>query len=252
MDNVAYNLSSNSKNNSKIFIKRKLKLKNIFGDLFKENFVIIINEYGIENFSPLRQKYDGITKFGACIYNNENKTPINDFQIFSLEKNIQTLFMIKYDSNKKKYFFISNINNQIDFQDLNIFIKLEKSMPINRKYNISLGKVNFSVEQINNYSLEFKLYLENGETELYLFDIKKNLIKIGRSKECDIVLKSLEYSRVHTCIYYNQKDNIWYIRDGIGDKTSSNGTWLYINFPWEISYDTKIRIGKNLLELNLI
>ena len=160
--------------------------------------------------------------------------------------------MIKYDSNKKKYFFISNINNQIDFQDLNIFIKLEKSLPINRKYNISLGKVNFSVEQINNYSLEFKLYLENGETELYLFDIKKNLIKIGRSKECDIVLKSLEYSRVHTCIYYNQKDNIWYIRDGIGDKTSSNGTWLYINFPWEISYDTKIRIGKNLLELNLI
>ena len=67
---------------------------------------LIINEYGIENFAPLRQKYDGITKFGACIYNNENKNPINDFQIFSLEKDIQTILMIKNDSNKKKIFLI--------------------------------------------------------------------------------------------------------------------------------------------------
>ena len=252
IDNISFNLSSNSKNNIKIFNKKKLKLKNICGNFFRENFVIIINEYGIENFAPLRKKYDGITKFGSVIFNSESKNPINDFQIYSLEKNIQTLFIIKYDFTKRKYFFIPNINSQIDFQDLNIFIKLEKSLPINHKYNISLGKVNFSVEQINNYSLEFKLYLDNGEMELYLFDKQKSLIKIGRSKECDIILKSLEYSRIHTCIYYNQKENVWYLKDGIGDKASSNGTWLFINFPWEISYDTKIRIGKNLLELSLI
>ena len=248
-DNFSINISSITKNNIN---KRKLKLKNIFGDLFKENFVIIINEYGIENFSPLRQKYDGLTKFGPVIYNDENKNPINDFQIFIIDKRIQTIFMIKYDLNQNKYFLIPNMNNQAEIHDLNIFIKLEKDIPIKQKYNISLGKANFSVEQINNYSLEFKLYLDNGEIELYLFDTKKNLITIGRSKTCDIILPSLEYSRIHTSIYYNQKEKIWYIKDGIGDKKSMNGTWIFINCPWEISCKTNMRIGKNLLELSLI
>ena len=253
-DNFSNNLSTSSKNKNKnsIFIKRKLKLKNLFGDLFKENFVIIINENGIENFSPLRQKYDGVTKFGPVIFNNDNKNPINDFQIFSIEKSIQTIFMIKYDFEKRKYFLISNINNNKEIHYFNIFIKLEKELPIKQKYNISLGKANFSIEKINNYSLELKLYLDNGEIELYLFDTKKNLITIGRSKTCDIILPSLEYSRIHTSIYYNKKEQTWYIKDGIGDKKSMNGTWLFINFPWEISYNTKMRIGKNLLELNLI
>ena len=181
-DNFSNNLSTSSKNKNNIFIKKKLKLKNLFGDLFKENFVIIINENGIENFSPLRQKYDGVTKFGPVIFNNDNKNPINDFQIFSIEKSIQTIFMIKYDFEKRKYFLISNINNNKEIHYFNIFIKLEKDLPIKQKYNISLGKANFSIEKINNYSLELKLYLDNGEIELYLFDTKKNLITIGRSK----------------------------------------------------------------------
>ena len=265
-DNISCNFSSTSKNNcincntnnsNNIFNKKKIKLKNAYGDLFKENFVIIINELGIENFTPLRQKYDGITKFGPAINNNnnnkcDNNTPINDFQIFTSDINIQTLFIIKYDTIKKKYFFIPYINNHIEINDLTTFIKLEKDLPIKQKYNISLGKANFSIEPIEKNSLELKLYLDNGSTELYLFDTKKNLITIGRSKNCDIILKSLEYSRIQTCIYFNKNEKIWYVRDGIGDKKSMNGTWLFINFPWEIDLDTKIRIGKNLLELNLI
>ena len=160
--------------------------------------------------------------------------------------------MIKYDLNQRKYFLIPNIDNQAEIQDFNIFIKIEKDIPIKQKYNISLGKANFSIEQINNYSIELKLYLDNGEIELYLFDTNKNVITIGRSKSCDIILSSLEYSRIHTIIYYNQKEKIWYIKDGIGDKKSMNGTWLFINFPWEISNHSKMRIGKNLLELSLI
>ena len=254
-DNSSYNFTSSSKNiinNNNIFIKKKLKLKNIFGDLFKENFVIIINEYGIENFTPLRQKYDGITKFGPIIYDKNDKNPINDFQIFTLDIDIQTIFTIKYDTIKRKYLLIPNTNNLEEIHDLKTFVKLENNLPINQRYNISLGKANFSIEPKDNNSLELKLYLDNGEIELYLFDTKKNLIKIGRSKRCDIILNSLEYSRIQTCIFFNKNEKMWYIKDGIGDKSSMNGTWLFINFPWEISYDTKVRIGKNLLELSLI
>ena len=255
-NNISNNFSSFTKNNNtdkNIFIKKKLKLKNLFGDLFKENFVIIINEYGIENFTPLRKKYDGKTKFGPIILDQKkNNSPINDFQIFTLNLDVKTLFIIKYDNIKKKYYLIKNVSNKEEIQDLNIFVKLEKDLSISRKYYISLGKVNFSVEMKENYTLELKLYSGDKKKEIYIFNKTKNLIKIGRSKNCDIVLKSLEYSRIQTSIFFNEKNKMWYIRDGDGDNKSMNGTWIFINFPWEISYYNKVRIGNNLFELTLI
>ena len=256
-DNISNDFSSSTKNDiidKNTFIKKKLKLKNLFGDLFKENFVIIINEYGIENLVPMRKKYDGKTKFGPIIYDqkNNNINPINDFQIFTLDFNIKTLFIIKYDKNSKKYYLISNIENKDEIQDLNIFIKLEKDFPILRKYYISLGKVNFSIETKENNNLELKFYFENNQKELYIFNTEKNLIKIGRSKICDVILKSVEYSRIQTSIYFNEKNKTWYIKDGFGNNQSMNGTWIFINFPWEISYHNKVKIGNNLFELSLI
>ena len=253
-DNISNNFSFSTKNNSidkNVFIKKKIKLKNLYGELFKENFVLIINEYGIENFTPLRKKYDGITKFGPNILEN-NDNIINDFQIYTLNMNIKTLFTIKYDNNKRKYYLISNLINKEEFQDLNIFIKLEKDLPILRKYYISLGKVNFSVEIKENNYLELKLHLEGQKKKSLIYDKKKKLIKIGRSKNCDIILKNLEYSRIQTSIYFNEKDKFWYIKDGFGDYQSMNGTWIFINFPWEISFHNKVKIGNNLFELSLI
>jgi len=254
-DNISNNRSSKSKDNNTINNKnvsiQKIKLKNIVGSLFKENLELIINEYGIENMEPLRHKYDGISKFGQILY-DENRNIINDFQVFTLDNNIESIFTIEYNFIKKKYFFISDINNEEEIHDLNTFIKLEKDFPIKQKLNISLGKANFGLIPLFDNTLEIKLYLENGEKEYYIFDKNKKIIKIGRSKKCDIILKSLEYSRVHTCIYYDEKEKFWYIQDGRKDKNSMNGTWLFINFPWEISYDTKVKIGKNLIELCLI
>lgn len=253
-DNISNNFSSSTKNKSTdkdVFIKRKIRLKNLYGKLLKENFVIIINEYGIENFTPLRKKYDGITKFGPIILENNNNI-INDFQIFTLNLNIKTLFTIKYDNNKKKYYLISNLINKEKFQDLNIFIKLEKDFPISRKYYISLGKVNFSVEVKEINFLELKLYFEDNKKETIIYDKKKKFIKIGRSKNCDIILKNLEYSRIQTTIYFNEKDKFWYIKDGFGNYKSMNGTWIFINFPWEISFHNEVKIGNNLLELSII
>lgn len=104
----------------------KLTIKNVIGNLFKENFLITINEYGIESFTPLRRKYDGVTKFGPLGYDKEGK-PINDFQIIipdNLKNEIETLFMIEYDNVKQKYVLIPNYLDEN--QELNIFIKLEK------------------------------------------------------------------------------------------------------------------------------
>ena len=231
--------------------KNKLILRNIFGDLFKEKFTILINEYGIESFSPLRKQFDGVTKFGPKGFDKDGK-PINDFEINipdELKSEIETLFTIEYNTVKKKYILFSNYINENE--DLNLFIKLEKDFPINQKYKFSLGGVNFSAQPKPGGALELEINMENGEIGSYLFGIAKEFIKIGRSKECDIILKGLAYSRIQTCLYYNEDENIWYIIDGFDGKKSMNGTWLFINFPLEINYDIKLRVGKNMLELNV-
>ena len=229
----------------------KLTIKNVIGNLFKENFLITINEYGIESFTPLRRKYDGVTKFGPLGYDKEGK-PINDFQIIipeNLKNEIETLFMIEYDNVKQKYVLIPNYLDEN--QELNIFIKLEKRLPIEHNYTFSLGEVHFSVEPKSGGAIELEMNMENGESESYLFGMTKEIVKIGRCKKCDIILKSLAYSRVQTTLYYNKEENIWYIQDGFDEKKSMNGTWLYINVPWEISIDTQVRVGQSLLVLNV-
>ena len=231
--------------------KKKLKLKNILGNLFKENFIITINEYGIESFTPLRRKYDRITKFGPIGYDKEGK-PINDFQIIISDKfkdKIDTLFFIEYNAIKQNYFLVPNYFEEN--QELNIFIKLEEPLPISQNYSFSLGDAHFSVEPKPGGALELEMNMENGERESYLFGIAKEVVKIGRCKSCDINLKSLAYSRIQTCLYYKKEEKIWYIKDGYNEKKSMNGTWLYINFPWEISLNTKLRVGQNLLEMNI-
>ena len=250
------NINNNQRNTTLLLKKKnnknKLIIKSILGNLFKENFEIIINEYGIESFSPLRRKYDGITKFGPIDYDKDGK-PINDFQINISDKmkdGIETLFIIQFNIIRQKFFLIPNFFEEN--QDLNIFIKLENDFPIDQNYRFSLGEVHFTVEPKPGGALELEMNMENGETESYLFGIAKEVVKIGRCKNSDIILKNLAYSRIQTSFYYKKEENIWYIKDGYNEKKSMNGTWLYINFPLEISFDSKIRVGQNLLELKII
>jgi len=248
--------NNNTQKNTLSLLKKKsinhhkLILKNIIGNLFEENLSIIINEYGIENLTPLRRKYDGITKFGPNCNDKDGK-PINDYKISisdKLKDKVETLFMIEYNNIKQTYCLVPNYFDEN--KELNIFIKLENVLPIEQNYNFSLGGAHFRVEPKSGGALELEITMEDGERESYLFGIAKEFVKIGRSKNCDIILKSLAYSRVQTSIYYKKDENIWYIQDGFDNKKSMNGTWLYINFPWDISFNTKLRIGQNLIELN--
>jgi hypothetical protein len=48
---------------------------------------------------------------------------------------------------------------------------------------------------------------------------------IGRSHECKICFKEGNLSRVQSRIDYI--DDKWILKDGNGEKTSTNGTWLF-------------------------
>lgn len=51
------------------------------------------------------------------------------------------------------------------------------------------------------------------------------MIKIGRKKECDIVLDDTGISREHCMIYFDSESKNWFIKDGNKDNLSGGGTW---------------------------
>ena len=225
----------------------RIKLTNLKGDLFKENFDIIMNEQGIENFTPMRKAYDGITKFGIG--------DSNDFEIQlpeSLKSYLLTLFIIEFNNFSNK-FVLKPCNSDLNEEEGNIFAKVDNNLKISQKLFFSLGEVDFSVEPRQDLYINIEMNIDK-KREFFCFDPLKKIIKIGRYKDCDIILKSVAFSRIQCTIFFNDENKFWYIQDGDREtgKVSMNGTWLFIDFPFEISCNLQLRIGKNLLELKYI
>ena len=78
---------------------------------------------------------------------------------------------------------------------------------------------------------------------------KNKNITIGRGKNCNIILNNLSYSRIQCSIIL--ENNFWYIIDGDNEKESTNGTWIFINWDYEIEDDFIFRIGQNIIQVNL-
>ena len=215
--------------------------------------MIIINSLGLQNVPLIRKQEDRIVNFGTLIYDNENNC-INDYIINlpnHLKNIVQTLFSISFDIELKKYFLSPNlIDNYIE---TNIFLKVNKNFKIDKKIFVSLGEVHFIIEPINdNKSIIIEANLELNLYKKYIFDsenIKK--VTMGREKNCNIILNNLSYSRIQCSINYNEDDNYWYINDGDEDKESTNGTWVFINWDYDIENDFIIRIGQNVIQINL-
>ena len=51
------------------------------------------------------------------------------------------------------------------------------------------------------------------------------MVKVGRSRDNEIVLDDSAYSRVHTHFYFDHFEDAWFLLDGSEYKPSTNGTW---------------------------
>ncbi len=59
-----------------------------------------------------------------------------------------------------------------------------------------------------------------------VFKKDKNAIHlIGRRSDCDIVINDTGFSREQSMIYFDEKSECWYIKDGGKEKLSGSGTW---------------------------
>ena len=82
-------------------------------------------------------------------------------------------------------------------------------------------------------SVKLKLKIFGGPSagEIYYFkpDLSQRKIVIGRTPDCDIRINDKLLSKNQASISFAGEKSAWILTDGINNKASTNGTWLYLN-----------------------
>ena len=196
------------------------------GNLFNGN-EIIINAGGFIN----KKIKNGITLFGNHV-NNDLDIQLNYNEIkYSVYDHLPYFFMIFYKRESKKFYIKPN-------KEIYIYMKIQRNKK-NKIYKdiFTIGSNLFTVRTLKtrNNTIEISFNDKN-----YKFPKEKNEITIGRDKNCDIVLlNEKDVSRIQTTIYFDLKEDEWFIIDGSKEKESTNGTWLTLMNTTEI-YDNMI------------
>ena len=231
-----------------------------------------INPYGLKNSK--RGAKDGIVLFGYEKKNKNNNTNtitnnihlntdnlnsdinndtkendnflLNDF-VFPVEEREDNYGLYEfpnfaiYFNTKDKNYYIKDFNTGVG-----ALMKIKK-FKMDKNTLINIG-ANYIVVNIENNKIIIKIFnhtiLENKKTEenkgqnyvIKEFTVcNKNLfISVGRSEKCDVVIDDVMLSKIHMCIEYKPKKNIFYLYDGDAKKESTNGTWVFILNPIKI------------------
>ena len=244
----------------------------------------IITPKGLENSK--RGGKDGIVLFGyerknkngnlnnEIIYNNLNSEEkneieesedflLNDF-VFPIEEkeNNNGLYefptFVIYFNTKDKNYYIKDFNNGVG-----ALMKIKK-YKIERNTLINIGS-NYLVVNLENNKIIIKIFkqtiLENNtkknkgnncDMKEFFLDKNKNIfISIGRSQKCDIAINEDMLSKLHSCIKYNDKDKSFYLYDGDSKKESTNGTWVFIPSPVQITDNFTFKAEHTLFIANI-
>lgn len=157
-------------------------------------------------------------------------------------------------------------------------IKVIKPLQIKKKYFFTLNQIVFSVDpgksddlmknsstsssqsfSQHSFCETLKIVVYNNTNNqiskdnrtVYYFKSSDSPILIGRSK-CTITLDYSFLSKKHCSIVFNKDENCWEISDGFSNRPSLNGTWLMVNSKYEINDRTFVKIGNNILKVNIV
>ena len=92
----------------------------------------------------------------------------------------------------------------------------------------------------------------SGDKRLnYTFQKEDSPIIFGRGKSCKVNINSNVLSKKHTTVEYNDLNKNWIIRDGYERNFSLNGTWLCLNARYELRDEDYIKIGNNVVKIEM-
>lgn len=150
-------------------------------------------------------------------------------------------FSITYNASEAVYFL----------QDLGegtgTFMRIDRKLRLMSRYILSFGDTHMGVfvNQLPTSS-SVNLRILDGPMSDQQFDFDQNeVVKIGRTQECQIKFDSTNMSRVQCIVAYSVELG-WFIQDGDGNRGSTNGTWLYIDEPFQLIENTVFKAGQTL------
>ena len=236
-----------SKENEQNYDKISI-FQNILTSLYDENIKIIKDDPLHAIFSFGGKIKEKIRNDNSSQFESSNIDEIENVDYLFNENNIQPhQFDIEYDEGKyyiKGYndgsgiFFKVNQKINIGTEDKYIFLFNNKSF------------VNFQV--LNNQGIVLIEY--NGENKGEFNYLKNNIILIGRSKICNIILNEDEgISRVQFSFYYDKNNNDFYLYycyfslDENKCKLSTNGIWLLIENKIQINKEMMLKTGNSVI-----
>lgn len=224
----------------------KLKLRIIESSSIDPNTMITITSTGMEESK--RGKSDNKTFIGSVLM--ENGEIINDFVVDEENQGMgKQHLMIRFSPSNSKYLL----------SDLEVgtgtFVKIAFEIVLKDGYIISFGNSHMKIISAG-YSNEAdkKLIIKFIEgpkiNEEYCFHPNDENILIGRMADCRIRFEDSNLSRYQSSIFY-QEGKGWILKDGVAEKKSTNGTWLYVEEEFEIYDKLVFKAGKTLFEANL-
>jgi hypothetical protein len=101
---------------------------------------------------------------------------------------------------------------------------------------------------IRNHNLIIGIVYTQDYVENKVFSPEKfKQVRIGRNRCNEVCFDGFTFSRIHTCFVYREYN--WYVGDGIEDKKSTNGTWVYLDWKFRIENSVCVKIEKSLFRI---
>ena len=253
--NMQGNITEDEINNAS-----KIILEEIDGNLFNGE-KIEINAGGMVGG---RGKKDGFTIFGqkngGNANNNSNEDKFKpDFELnYSEHLPYPYIFTVYYKKEEKAYYIRAFSGKGSDNKILFIKLNNNDKFILKQKELISAGDAIFQISPINNNFLEIihlkrKKNPNNTDNKLIFEGIKNKKVTLGRSKDCDFSFpKDKSFSRFQTSFVFDDDKKEWYIIDGKGDKSSTNGTWIFGTHSFLIENEMIIEVLNSKIKIKEI
>ena len=190
--------------------------------------------------------------------NEKNHIFKNDFELnYSETLSYPYVFVIYYKKEEKSYYIRAFSGKGSDNKILFVRLKNENKLILKQKELISAGDTIFQITPLENNDLEIihlskKKTLNNFNKQTFN-GAKKKIVTLGRSKDCDFPFpRDKSFSRFQTSFEFNEEKKQWAIIDGKGNKSSTNGTWVFGTHSFLIKNEMIVEILNSKIKIREI
>ena len=190
--------------------------------------------------------------------NEKNHIFKNDFELNYPETlSYPYVFVIYYKKEEKSYYIRAFSGKGSDNKILFVRLKNENKLVLKQKELISVGDTIFQITPLANNHLEIihlskRKTLNNLNKQTFNGE-KKKIITLGRSKDCDFSFpRDKSFSRFQTSFEFNEENKLWTIIDGKGNKSSTNGTWVFGTHSFLIKNEMIVEILNSKIKITEI